>query len=244
MPACFKSMSQEATKHEGAAESRSTSAGSRESGERHGLNAASSKHLPAYEYPVRMVVRNTFIETYVGRPDSLEEFFEERRIHSSPMPVAGPVVPSEREEMGSDIQNIRTPELQHLQPLHHSIAAGAQFFMTSVAAATGFWTAPQYQPPPIMDNFVTQQHAPRVLMLSEALPGPAAFGSYDLPTVGSAGHHNGTCKPCAFLYTKGCENGVDCPFCHLCPVDEKRRRQKDKHAAFREMRKQRKQYRL
>merc|ERR1712216_76318 len=42
------------------------------------------------------------------------------------------------------------------------------------------------------------------------------IGSPECPTIGSQGHHFGTCKPCAFLYTKGCGNGSDCPFCHLC----------------------------
>jgi len=52
------------------------------------------------------------------------------------------------------------------------------------------------------------------------------LGSRELPTVGSAGHHVGGCKPCAFAHTKGCENGVNCNFCHLCEPGEKKRRQK------------------
>jgi len=39
------------------------------------------------------------------------------------------------------------------------------------------------------------------------------------------------CKPCAFIYTEeGCENGMSCVFCHLCPQGEKKRRQKEKKA--------------
>merc|ERR1719161_2547 len=49
------------------------------------------------------------------------------------------------------------------------------------------------------------------------------LGSPELPTVGSSGHHFGTCRPCAFLYTKGCSNGVSCSFCHLCDAGEKKR---------------------
>jgi len=56
-----------------------------------------------------------------------------------------------------------------------------------------------------------------------------AFGSPELPTVGSAEHSSGRCKPCAFLFTKGCENGLLCKFCHLCPPGEKKRRQKQKY---------------
>mmetsp|Transcript_43165 Transcript_43165/g.124791 ORF Transcript_43165/g.124791 Transcript_43165/m.124791 type:complete len:425 (+) Transcript_43165:65-1339(+) len=51
----------------------------------------------------------------------------------------------------------------------------------------------------------------------------------DMPSVGSQLHSAGTCKPCAFLYTKGCSNGKDCQFCHLCDAGEKKRRRKEKH---------------
>jgi hypothetical protein len=43
-------------------------------------------------------------------------------------------------------------------------------------------------------------------------------------TPGSEGHELGTCKPCAFLHTKGCANGAECTFCHLCGPEEKKRR--------------------
>lgn len=48
-------------------------------------------------------------------------------------------------------------------------------------------------------------------------------------TLGSAAHEEGTCKPCAFVYTKGCQSGLHCAFCHLCPPGEKDRRKKVKH---------------
>jgi len=38
----------------------------------------------------------------------------------------------------------------------------------------------------------------------------------DLPSVGSANHTKGTCKPCLFIYEPlGCSAGLDCKFCHL-----------------------------
>merc|ERR1712070_757402 len=120
--------------------------------------------------------------------------------------------------------------------------------MARFAAATSLWTATptgsecdaSFQTAEVA---CVPRQSPHVLMLSEALPEPELEGSA-MRTVGSAGHYTGECKPCAFLYTKGCENGAQCTFCHLCPPDEKRRRQKEKHAAFREMRRQRKQVRL
>jgi len=54
------------------------------------------------------------------------------------------------------------------------------------------------------------------------------LGTRDCPSVGSAGHAGGNCKPCAFFHIKGCGNDTQCVFCHLCPAGEKKKRQKDK----------------
>jgi hypothetical protein len=69
----------------------------------------------------------------------------------------------------------------------------------------------------------------------DSIPGPEVVGSAEIPTVGSVSHRFGTCKPCAFLYKQGCENGVNCPFCHLCDPGEKKRRQKIKKAQLKDM---------
>eukprot|EP00933_Yihiella_yeosuensis_P006958 TRINITY_DN111811_c0_g1_i1.p1 TRINITY_DN111811_c0_g1~~TRINITY_DN111811_c0_g1_i1.p1 ORF type:complete len:436 (-),score=98.31 TRINITY_DN111811_c0_g1_i1:235-1542(-) len=58
------------------------------------------------------------------------------------------------------------------------------------------------------------------------------IGSSEAPNLGSLAHQNGTCKPCAFIHTKGCEDGTKCRFCHLCPPGEKKRRQKAKAVAY------------
>merc|ERR1711924_90366 len=53
------------------------------------MGSRESRHcdtgLPEYEYPVPVIIRNTFLDTRDGRSVSLEEFFEERRIHSCPV---------------------------------------------------------------------------------------------------------------------------------------------------------------
>jgi len=59
-------------------------------------------------------------------------------------------------------------------------------------------------------------------------PKGPALGSVELPSVGSAGHSTGDCKPCAFFHTAGCSNGVSCQFCHTCDANEKKRRRKEK----------------
>lgn len=76
----------------------------------------------------------------------------------------------------------------------------------------------EIEPPP-------PAHAPS-LRLVDMLPTPE-LGSASLPTIGSAGHAVGDCRPCAFFHTKGCNNGVDCAYCHLCKAGEKKRRMKE-----------------
>lgn len=54
-----------------------------------------------------------------------------------------------------------------------------------------------------------------------------------LASVGSAQHATGDCKPCAFIYAKGCSNGKKCAYCHLCEPGEKKRRVKEKREQLR-----------
>merc|ERR1712157_641186 len=71
------------------------------------------------------------------------------------------------------------------------------------------------------------QPVPAVLELASMLEATPMLGSPELPTVGSAQHRLGECKPCAFFWKPaGCSNGVDCVYCHLCDAHEKKRRQK------------------
>jgi hypothetical protein len=58
----------------------------------------------------------------------------------------------------------------------------------------------------------------------------------DLPSQGSSLHKWGACKPCAFVARDGCQNGKDCPFCHLCEPGEKKRRKKERLMIRRETR--------
>merc|ERR1712232_238478 len=56
-------------------------------------------------------------------------------------------------------------------------------------------------------------------------PAEVQLGSVQLPTVGSLGHYDGSCKPCAFFWKEaGCSNGTACSFCHLCDSMEKKGR--------------------
>jgi len=58
-----------------------------------------------------------------------------------------------------------------------------------------------------------------------------------VPNVGSQNHDLGRCKPCAFVWKElGCENGEQCPFCHLCEPGERKRRHKEKKERIRAFR--------
>merc|ERR1711879_736720 len=68
-----------------------------------------------------------------------------------------------------------------------------------------------------------------ILELASMLDTTPAMGSPEMPSIGSAQHHSGECKPCAFFWkAAGCGNGADCIYCHLCDANEKKRRQKEK----------------
>jgi len=49
------------------------------------------------------------------------------------------------------------------------------------------------------------------------------IGSPLLPSIGSAGHHKGMCKPCAFGGER-CKNKQNCEFCHICKPNDRSKR--------------------
>lgn len=60
---------------------------------------------------------------------------------------------------------------------------------------------------------------------------PAALNApshTELPSVGSVGHEDGTCKRCAFFLKGRCKNGKDCSHCHFTHEQRKRRRNRAK----------------
>jgi len=86
-------------------------------------------------------------------------------------------------------------------------------------------------PPPA--PFEVAPVAAPVLRLAEAVA-PPELGTPAMPSVGSMLHHNRECKPCTFFHTRGCENGQDCQFCHLCGPGEKKKRLRQQRAQKRE----------
>lgn len=65
-------------------------------------------------------------------------------------------------------------------------------------------------------------------------PPPGLAAPSSVPSVGSALHGTGTCRPCAWLWKpQGCQNGAECRHCHLCPEGEIKARRKVKVDTFR-----------
>ena len=57
----------------------------------------------------------------------------------------------------------------------------------------------------------------------------SADAAHVFPSEGSKLHGTGFCRPCAWFWKpKGCDNGMDCRHCHLCPQEEIKNRRKAK----------------
>lgn len=57
---------------------------------------------------------------------------------------------------------------------------------------------------------------------------PAARAT-NMSRIGSAGHKNGICRPCAYYHKPaGCSNTENCDYCHECPAGELKRRKQVK----------------
>jgi len=198
--------------------------------------------LPDFEYPSPFVVHNTFLDTKdVKNLGSLAEFMPDRLAKSCPASGMGcpPGLSSVSQSFASGLSSFmgeaeekQEAEWLPVPPPYEPVLPHLRCGVPPpppLMAAPGL--APPQQLPPAMEAFVPPpppMQAPQ-LRIWEALP-DSSLGSAEMPTVGSAGHHLGTCKPCAFAFTKGCGSGVSCQFCHLCEPGEKKRRQKLKHA--------------
>jgi hypothetical protein len=135
--------------------------------------------------------------------------------------------------------------MMHQQHLHGDLP-GSQPQVLQLSAAIYQQMPPPPAPPALVDMSGPPMPAP-----PSSSPGDddedygdednedLATFVHEPPTRGSMNHGIGRCKPCAFVHTKGCGNGFECPFCHLCAPGEKKKRRKDKLEARRTMREMR-----
>lgn len=219
--------------------------------------------LPEIEYPSPVSVRNTFLDTDIGRPPSLDEFYEERALRSAPGSAFGhfgskafdsqvdeepEFVPRAESKQKSVPQ--MTPVMPTAWPRTMS-GEGLEDFLAAVGVAgvtdvSGKSPSAKEMPPPPPSQKAPQFEAtelpplpasgyaadlPVPVKLAQVLKEPEV-GTPEVPTLGSRNHRLGTCRPCAFFHTKGCQSGMACEFCHLCDAGEKKRRAKQR-AVFR-----------
>lgn len=158
-------------------------------------------------YPAPVVLRNTFVDVQIGRPLSLEGFFQEREACSCPTSLIS--------EPGADMPGI---QLAKEAPAERE----SEDFVSNCSTAE-----PAEEPVKTLPLLGARP----VIRLDDALPSPV-LGSPELPSIGSIGHSRQECKPCAFVLTKGCASGMQCKFCHLCEPGERKKRQKEKRQFF------------
>jgi len=211
--------------------------------------------LPSFDYPSSFSVKNTFIHGAIGQPVSLDGFYEEREIRSCPASGIGapPGLEEAAEEDEEDESEEATPAPESgaawpasipPPPLAPPILAETPVLaeiappppplqepsLASLAPSMPLVPAPQLLPP----QLPLQMLQGPAFWFSDSVPLPQpVLGSAELPTAGSDRHRFGDCKPCAYANIKGCQNGTQCQFCHLCPPGELKRRQKAKRATQR-----------
>merc|ERR1719343_1104898 len=161
--------------------------------------------------PINWRTRNTFIDSPFAQPTLLQGFQARRRSFSVP---AGGREASERAE-GVLPSALESDE---------DALAGEQ--------TTDDASCPSSPSNELADTELDSDvpAPPLALALADLVAAPG-HGSR-----GSALHHQGTCKPCAFFWkVVGCQSGSDCEFCHLCDADERKRRNKVKRMAIHAM---------
>mmetsp|Transcript_82042 Transcript_82042/g.228669 ORF Transcript_82042/g.228669 Transcript_82042/m.228669 type:complete len:243 (+) Transcript_82042:133-861(+) len=194
-----------------------------------GASAAGSSEL---KRPSKFPVKNTFIDYPADRPPSLEAFYQERRVRSWPA--------SWEDEHGTISELCdETPATPSDDGQYYAYWVGRPAVGFSVTANVGDVKDVADYPMAMMLNttpvsMVTeasanalQETSAEKAIYERGFDNSTMLGSPELPTVGSAGHDVGRCKPCAFAQ-KGCRSGVDCQFCHLCELGEKKKRRKEK----------------
>jgi hypothetical protein len=176
-------------------------------------------------------VRNTFIHLS-DDVDCYERFCLERAVQSCPGVHVGRLTSAFAEDMEpSHVPTVSKPVIRLQDMLVDTWPATPEPFQAASLMKPNFQCALPCQPalPPWRIPKPTNSS----MVTSEAKPSTnPADTSAQFPSAGSALHFSGECKPCAFLYTKGCENGPSCNFCHLCDAGEKKRRQREKRAAM------------
>lgn len=174
---------------------------------------------------------------------SIRELSPEQDPTAENVALAGP---PHRPAEGTTPVPATTPDAIHLAQLVEALRAENEMLRASLPGGAGGTTAARPAEVGLAANFASApppaptQRAPIFLESSVVPPPPPlqadcyvglqAEVEAALPSLGSAGHAAGCCKPCVHFHKKGCMNGTQCPFCHLCDAGEVKRRQARKGA--------------
>lgn len=165
-------------------------------------------------YPAPISDRSSFIDACQPRSPSLDEFSEQRQALSCP--ASG---------VSESSSGCYSPgELLKKTAAYLDVRGRAD------EAASECSTADTAESMELRRNHTVARAIP--LKLADAVNPPAAVPNTLVPSIGSVGHSAGTCKPCAFFHTKGCDKGAECSFCHACGPEARLARKKEKRAYF------------
>mmetsp|Transcript_49043 Transcript_49043/g.113658 ORF Transcript_49043/g.113658 Transcript_49043/m.113658 type:complete len:292 (-) Transcript_49043:138-1013(-) len=192
------------------------------------LGVTSSKaelaSLPMISFPDSITVRNTFIHVN-SRSASIDEHFTERLVCSCPATLdelpgfTDLAHTGDDEPKFDDFVDMADAESNATvfceDVIDFTLVSFADSIMVPARAGWEDSTCEHQAESPNREVYGASFQPVVLLRLDEALREPE-LGSPQMPTVGSSGHHSGTCKPCAYFHRRGCHNGVDCRFCHLC----------------------------
>jgi len=189
---------------------------------------------PPSKAPVLSMTRNSVEHAPPSQPPSLT-------MARNSSALAAPAPPRQSAPLAGDFQRlpILPPPTQPPAVSALGTTPGVLQFMPPpsqppVLAACTSLVPPPIQPPLLDAAMQASTDVPPppmapILRLADTVPAPHP-GTAVLPSAGSENHNLGTCKPCAFFHTKGCGNGSQCEFCHLCAPGEKKRRMKGRRA--------------
>lgn len=214
------------------------------------LSAKDRTRQKGSDKKLHLMVRNTFLTVKPIRTPSLERFFEERKVKSSPQSRC-PTPPSDEPE--EDVAAPLTPHRNHVPsgPEDSTFMAPADAGPADVKgqdpslpsggrprwlrSATDTALADADQSLELEASKFKVTLSPEELQqelhleVSRRIVGGVFVASPDMPSRGSALHRWEACKPCAFVFEPaGCMNNAECEFCHLCEPGEKKRRRKDR----------------
>lgn len=207
-------------------------------------NSAEAPDESAAQEASQYLVKNTFIDTPLRRSPSLERFFGERKIHSSPPSVVMDLnqsnnpfqisTPTGSSVGGSDVGKWHQDDSLFL-PCNQKDKSGRDSDIGESTTASGIDPLASASGSGCISSMPGSGQIPNATGSSyipdgsrpELLGNEPVIGSAEMPSRGSALHRFGACKPCAFVSHGVCRNDINCEFCHLCERGEKKRRRKE-----------------